>query len=278
MPESRTRPAPSPQADIVDDDPPHHFILDPIRGGISSAIAARLSTWRPTAVFTVTFLAGYVLLAAGLIALGLLLTEVLLPIDPVLEADQAFPSYLEDNRTADLTDLSYAASLAGDIPVLPILVILAIIVGLIARKMIVGVFLLAAVAAEVTLYRLGTIVVPRNRPDVERLDVLPVDHSFPSGHVAASLVVYVGIALLVASRCRAHWTTVLTWAVGVLMVIAVAVSRIYRGMHHPLDALSGTLLGIGCLLIALVAVRAYGAARERHSQPADITPNNEVLA
>jgi len=39
------------------------------------------------------------------------------------------------------------------------------------------------------------------------LDVLPVDESFPSGHVAASLVVYVGLALLVSSVLRRRWVS-----------------------------------------------------------------------
>jgi membrane-associated phospholipid phosphatase len=38
----------------------------------------------------------------------------------------------------------------------------------------------------------------------------------------------------------------------------------YRGMHHPMDVLSGLLLGTGCLLVVLVAVRAHGYARQAH--------------
>jgi hypothetical protein len=34
-------------------------------------------------------------------------------------------------------------------------------------------------------------------------------------------------------------------------------SRIYRGMHHPLDVAMGLLLGVGCMVVAAVAVRAW---------------------
>ena len=41
-------------------------------------------------------------------------------------------------------------------------------------------------------------------------------------------------------------------------------------MHHPFDALGGVLLGIGCLLVALVAVRVFGiVAERRHREPGD---------
>ena len=97
--------------------------------------------------------------------------------------------------------------------------------------------ILTAIVIELTLYRLGALVGPRERPDVPRLDDLPVDESFPSGHVAASTVVYVGLALIISSWARRRWVTVTCWTVAVVL-IAVATSRMYRGMHHPLDAVS----------------------------------------
>ena len=268
MPAVRTI-ATQPGEPVVDSDDdssrPQPFVLDPRGQGLPSAISRRLHALRPTAIFVAVYLVGYVVLAAAVVALGLLLTEVLLPIDAVLNADQSVPTWLEDNRSPGLTDVSAVTSIAGDIPILPGLVIVAIIVGLVAKKSRIGIFLLAAILAEVTLYRVGTLAVPRTRPDVERLDVLPIDHSFPSGHVAASFVVYIGLALLITSRVPRRRVSVPVWTIGVGMVIAVAVSRMYRGMHHPLDVLSGSLLGAGSLLIALIAIRAYGEAEQIRS-------------
>jgi membrane-associated phospholipid phosphatase len=34
----------------------------------------------------------------------------------------------------------------------------------------------------------------------------------------------------------------------------------YRCMHHPLDVASGVLIGLGSLLVALLATRASGLA------------------
>jgi membrane-associated phospholipid phosphatase len=36
----------------------------------------------------------------------------------------------------------------------------------------------------------------------------------------------------------------------------VGFARVYRGLHHPTDVFIGALLGLACLGIAAVAVRA----------------------
>lgn len=247
-------------------------MVEPAEPGPASWFAGRR---HPLAAFAWAAVAGYALLAAGIVALGLLITRVLLDVAGVANADEYLPERLAANRTPDLTSASHAGSLVGDIPVLPGLVILVVIAALLVRRFRLGAFLATAALMEVTLYRVGTLAAPRERPEVTRLDThLPMDQSFPSGHVAASTAVYGGIALLVASRySHRPWVARAVWAVAVAAVAAVLVSRLYRGMHHPLDTLAGLLLGIGCLVAALVAVRAYGHAE--HRRHTSSTPREE---
>jgi undecaprenyl-diphosphatase len=252
------------------------FVLDPRADGVAARLGNRLSRHRPWVASAIAFAAGYVLLAAATLGLGLLLTRALLPIDAVEDADQYLPEFFADNRSVDATDTSYVASMAGDIPVLPALGVMACIVAAFFRRWIVTGFLIAAVALEVTIYRIGAMVVGRDRPDVARLEDLPVDHSFPSGHVAASVVVYAGIALLIASIARGRGVIAACWAVAAIAVMSIAVSRIYRGMHHPLDTMSGVLLGAGCLLVALTVVRIYGHVRDTHAGRVKVGTNNEM--
>jgi membrane-associated phospholipid phosphatase len=85
---------------------------------------------------------------------------------------------------------------------------------------------------------------------------LPVNQSYPSGHVAASVVVYVGLALLVTSLLHSRRAVMLVWAAAILLPLIVAFCRMYRGMHHPIDATAGVLIGIASVAIALFATRA----------------------
>ena len=45
------------------------------------------------------------------------------------------------------------------------------------------------------------------------------------------------------------------------MTSFVALSRLYRGMHHPLDVAGGVAVGIGAVLVVLLACRAADLAR-----------------
>ena len=93
-----------------------------------------------------------------------------------------------------------------------------------------------------------------------RLEHLPVNASYPSGHTAASLAVYGGLILLLTSRFTNGLFRGLAWATAAAIVAFVAASRMYRGMHHPLDVGGGILVGIAALVVIVFACRTAAAA------------------
>ena len=96
---------------------------------------------------------------------------------------------------------------------------------------------------------------------MHRLENLPVNASYPSGHTAASIAVYCGLALLLTSRISRLAPRVLIWAVAALIPVYVAFARMYRGMHHPLDVVGGVVIGIAALAAIVLVSRAAGLAR-----------------
>ena len=92
---------------------------------------------------------------------------------------------------------------------------------------------------ESATYRVTSLAVPRDRPHVHRLEDLPADASYPSGHTAAAIAVYAGLVLLLTSRFPTRALRVCAWAVAIVIPVLVALARMYRGMHHPLDAAGG---------------------------------------
>ena len=94
------------------------------------------------------------------------------------------------DRTAFLTDVSSVGSTVGGAPVLPILVGLIAIVCAIMRQWRIAAFAVFVLVVESATYRVTSLVVPRDRPHVARLEDLPADASYPSGHTAASIAVY----------------------------------------------------------------------------------------
>jgi membrane-associated phospholipid phosphatase len=153
----------------------------------------------------------------------------------------------------------------GDVYAIPALVALTTLVAVVLRKWRVAAFIVTAIAVEAATYRVATLAIDRQRPHVARLDDLPVSDSFYSGHTAASVTVYCGIALLVTSRIRSAALRAVVWLVAIAIPLLVGLARMYRGMHHPTDVAAGLLVGIGCLIVALTAARAAGAAARRGS-------------
>jgi membrane-associated phospholipid phosphatase len=235
-------------------------ILAPRTGGIATRAGERMSG-HPVVAFIVVTLVGFVLLAAAAVLAGWLLKTYVLPEQGIGHADEHVNVWLAAHRTGARTDLSFWLSGIGDILALPALVALGTIVALVLRKWRVAAFVLTAIVVEAATYRVVTLLIHRQRPDVHRLDDLPVNASYYSGHTAASVAVYCGLAILITSRIRSTALRVLCWVVAIAIPLLVALSRMYRGMHHPTDVGAGLLVGIGTLVVAVCAARAAKAAQ-----------------
>lgn len=240
-------------------------VLDARRGGPAERLAGRLRGRHPVAVFFAALLAGFVVLGLISIALGLLVTDVLLHTGGFATTDDSAVRSLVAERTPFLTDVSEVGSTLGGAPLLPILVGAIALVCAILRQWRIAAFAVFALVVESATYRVTSLAVPRERPDVRRLEDLPVDASFPSGHTAASIAVYVGLVLLLTSRVRTRGVRIVAWAVAIVIPVFVALARMYRGMHHPLDVAGGLVIGIGALLVLLFACRAAGVAHAARS-------------
>ena len=60
--------------------------------------------------------------------------------------------------------------------------------------------------------------------------------------------------------------------------IAVALARMYRGMHHPIDVMSGALIGVGCLCVGLLVARVVGAVARAPPRGGDVMTSVAVIA
>jgi membrane-associated phospholipid phosphatase len=230
---------------------------------MADALGRRLPGWHPAALFVVGVVLCYVLLAAVTTLGGLAFTAWVLPHGGLDSADAAPVEWMAEQRTPFLDALSYVGSEVSGGFVIPGIVGAVAIISAFQRRWLLAGFVLAAIILESATYRTTVQFVDRERPEVERLEGLPVEHSFPSGHVAASIAVYSGFALLLTSRMSSTRAKVLVWAGALAIPPIVAVSRMYRGMHHPLDMLAGVLIGIAALLLALLLARAVGVVARR---------------
>jgi undecaprenyl-diphosphatase len=112
---------------------------------------------------------------------------------------------------------------------------------------------------ELTLFLTSAAATGRPRPPVEQLDGRLPTSSFPSGHIAATLCLWIAIAIIAIPRIR-HWWRWAFLVPAILMPAAVALSRMYRGMHHPTDVLGALLLAAAWLGVLWWVVRPNESA------------------
>ncbi len=219
-------------------------------------LATLLGARHPFWTYVCGVLVSFVVIAALSILAGLLITHVVLRVHWLAVDDERLVRFLARHRSDSLTEASLVGSIMAGGVVLPIIAGITAVIAAVAKHWRLAGFLVLALAVESGSYRATTLVVHRHRPEVHRLENLPVDASYPSGHTAASIAVYWGIALLLTSRISNVSTRICIWTVAALIPVYVAFSRMYRGMHHPLDIGGGVVIGIAALSAIVLVSRA----------------------
>jgi membrane-associated phospholipid phosphatase len=252
---------------------PHVPLLEARPQSWADFFSRHVGADRPIAVFLAAVALGYAALVALMVGVGLALTQLLLPIGGFAAWDESINRWLADRRDPTLEHLSWIGStLAGGV-VIPTVVGAFLVMFLAFRRWRLAAFVLFVICVESGAYRATTLLVHRERPEVDRLESLPVDASYPSGHTAASLALYGGLLLMLASHARRTSVTVAACGLLVAIPLFVAWARMYRGMHHLTDSVAGLLLGVGALVVTVFAARAAGAAAGRRDARASVDAN-----
>ncbi|GAA3227260.1 hypothetical protein GCM10017691_17490 [Pseudonocardia petroleophila] len=194
-------------------------------------------------------------LAARLLVVAVLLVGVLLGVGhlvttvaagtPVAAADLGLVQAVATLRTPVLDAVSAPAAELGNTLVVVVGAAVAAVLAVAAlRRWRPAVLIVVAVAGETLMFMVVASVTGRTRPAVDHLDAqLPPTSSFPSGHTAAAVALYGGIAVVVLGATRAWWRWIVI-AVAAVVVVVVAAARLYRGAHHLSDVLGSVLLTV----------------------------------
>jgi membrane-associated phospholipid phosphatase len=79
-----------------------------------------------------------------------------------------------------------------------------------------------------------------------------VVNSYPSGHMARAVVVYGLLGFVIHRLTTREWVRRAAIPIAVLLVILMAVDRLYLGVHWESDVIGGLLLGGICLAGAII--------------------------
>jgi len=221
-------------------------------------IAASQSPTRPA----IRVAAWWSALAVAVLVLAEL-TDNVVDHDGLTRLDVPWHQWVVDHRTAGLTGLMQAISAAGSTAVLAVVAV--VVAGWLAWRR----HWRQAVLVGVTTGGAGLLVpllknlVDRPRPPVADRLMVEASWSYPSGHaLGATAVIGVLTVVAVASVSR-QAARVAVAALGVLLIVAIGVSRVYLGVHWPSDVLAGWLVG-GLWLAVCRALASRWRVRNQH--------------
>ncbi|MDP9241756.1 MAG: bifunctional DedA family/phosphatase PAP2 family protein [Actinomycetota bacterium] len=186
------------------------------------------------------------------------LTQDVVAHEEAVNLDPGIERFVIDHRVTWLTDLFRAFTWLGSNAVL-IPVVAALVVYFIARRRNwrPAALAVAALAGAIALYDIVKPLVGRPRPQAHHL-VGVSGFSFPSGHATAVTAVWgmVATLLLVGAPVRRK---VLVGILVALVVILVAISRVYLGVHWYTDVVGGIALGgLWLCVLWMIAILSGG--------------------
>ena len=148
------------------------------------------------------------------------------------------------DRTGVLTAAAHVLSFIGSgYVIVPLAVVITLALYTRANKPDAYAIALS-VAGAMALSSLVKVIVDRARPTVHHLEAAS-SASFPSGHATQSTAFFLALLLAYLARRppRARATATMAVTATVLLIVAIALSRVYLGVHYPTDVAAGILLG-----------------------------------
>ena len=253
-----------------------HSFLAPSAEGPASRLVKNVSRGHGALAIAIAVICSFAVVGLILVAFGLLITHVL-EHGSIGVWDHHVSQWFDKHRsvrwnriTGDVTDMADTFEVAGVAAVVTIV--------LLVRRWGRQAFLLVAgLVIELTVFLASNKIIARPRPAVSHLGGTPSTFSFPSGHTAATVVLYGGIAVIVVVATNRWWPRIVMWILAGALTLAVGLARVYRGEHYPTDVLAGLVLGIGSLVAGVFIIRVTGVNRSAKSQSAKVQISDQDI-
>jgi undecaprenyl-diphosphatase len=238
-------------------------VTDPVTEGLEPEARADLKPAQPESVAGHAGTRQHARTAAGVVVTWVLILGIVVGIGELITkdgngnvlSDRTIPHWFAAHRTPGLTSWSLVfTTIGGTAAILAVAAATCVVFLAITRRWRPVAFVATLMAGELSAFLAAAAVVKRPRPDVTHLDHRLPTSAYPSGHVAAACCLYIAIAILVIGHSRGWWRW-LFLVPAVVMPVLVALSRMYRGEHHPTDVLGSLLFSALWLTATTLLIR-----------------------
>lgn len=192
--------------------------------------------------------------AASLAALlgAIALTALLIGFPHLDSLDQGLMTLVQDERSRAFDAIAVLITRLGDFHVQLATGTLLTVLLLAAGRWQAGLFVTGSLLLAATATTILKHLLERTRPDVL---LHPLEsYSLPSGHTSAAFAFFLTLGVLAgrgsAARTRLSWLVVAT-----LPALAIALSRVYLGVHWPSDIIAGAMVALTSCALSLALVQ-----------------------
>ena len=177
--------------------------------------------------------------------------------DPLTLVDVQVAQWFHDHATPVVTRVMLAITHLHD--PLPVTVAVAMLAGYLAWKR--NWYWLICLSLTVPFGMLLNVLMKypfhRTRPSFENPPLVLSSYSFPSGHVAGATLFYGLVAAMLVARIEAWRWRVMIVLTAFALVLLVALTRMYLGVHYLSDVLAAFAEGVAWLALCLTGMNTF---------------------
>ena len=178
--------------------------------------------------------------------------------------DEAVLRWIGAHRPESLEPVMLEITFLGTGTVLIMLVAVSALFLWLSRHRYSAALLVIATLGSILLNNLLKQGFGRPRPQVFEWGSHALSSSFPSGHAMSAAAVYGTVAYLAARLQKKHWHRVITMLVSIVVILLIAATRLYLGVHYPSDVFAGIIIGLAWAafcMATLEAIQVYARRR-----------------
>lgn len=195
-------------------------------------------------------------------AMGFIWLAIWIGDQRIASFDNVIIGWVQGAESANLTVVMKFFTFIGS--ALAVAVLAIIMLGVLAKLQyrIELFFFIGVILGSVVLNKVLKTLFHRTRPTLHRI-IEENGYSFPSGHSMAAFTLYGILIFLLWKHISSFYARILLICFGVVMILAIGISRIYLGVHFPSDIVGGYLAS-GTWLAATIGL--YQQVNNRRSR------------